>query len=364
MVTETKIRELLEGRPVFVTGADGFMGSHLVELLLNYNADIFAFVRATSSGALHHLYPVRQKITIFRGDLSDKSAVMESLKVLKVAAKKTGIKPIIFHLGAQAHVGESWKRPYETLNSNVIGTINILQSILDLDLDIYKLDTAGTSEEYGNIHSEMKDAYKFDKNGGLILDEKSPLNPQSVYATSKVAADFLTRNYHSAFGIPALVTRMFNNYGPRQNPRFITGTIISQALTRDGIEIGTLAPKRDFCFVKDGARGHVYAALFGDPGEVYVFGYGETITIGDWYKMIMKVGQEKGYWGKKKLITHVKGRGRLGKSEVEELRVDYRKLNKLTGWKPFYSWEEGLTQMIGWYAENKDNWIRKVDWLE
>ena len=160
MVTETKIRELLEGRPVFVTGADGFIGSHLVELLLNYNADVFAFIRATSSGALHHLYPVQQEITILRGDLSDKSAVMESLKVLKVAAKKTGIKPIIFHLGAQAHVGESWKRPYETLYSNTIGTINILQSILDLELDIYKLDTAGTSEEYGNIHSELKDAYK------------------------------------------------------------------------------------------------------------------------------------------------------------------------------------------------------------
>jgi len=361
---ETKIKKLLKRRPVLVTGADGFMGSHLVEALLGYDADVFTFIRATSSGALHHLYPSQKKITILRGDLADKSAVMDSLKVLKNAAKKIGIKPIIFHLGAQAHVGESWKRPYETLSSNTIGTINLLQSILDLNMDIYKLDTAGTSEEYGNVHPEMKNCYRFDKNGGLILDEKSPINPQSVYATSKVAADFLTRNYHSAFGIPTVVTRMFNNYGPRQNPRFITGTIISQALTRDKIELGALTPKRDFCFVKDGARGHIYTALFGNPGEVYVFGYGTTISIGDWYELIMKIGQKRGYWSQKKLVTHVKGRGRLGNSEVQELRVDYSKLNKLTGWKPIYSWEEGLTQMIDWYAQNKDNWMRKVDWLK
>ncbi len=364
MVTEAVIKKLLERRPVFVTGADGFVGSHLVETLLSYNANIFAFIRATSSGALHHLYPFQKKITILRGDLTDKSAVMDGLKILKNASDKIGNKPIIFHLGAQAHVGESWKRPYETLNSNVIGTINILQSIIDLELDIYKLDTAGTSEEYGNIYPEMKGSYRFDKNGGLILDERSPLNPQSVYATSKVAADFLTRNYCSAYGIPALVTRMFNNYGPRQNPRFITGTIISQALTRDKIELGGLTPKRDFCFVKDGARGHIYAALFGNPGEVYVFGYGRTITIGDWYNLIIEIGQKKGYWGKKKLITEAKGRRRLGQSEVLELRVDYSKLNKLTGWKPIYSWEDGLSQMIDWYVQNKDNWMRKVDWLE
>jgi len=363
MKSEANIKQLLKGRPVFVTGADGFMGSHLVELLLSYQADVFVFIRATSSGALHHLYPLQKQLTILRGDLSDKSAVQEALKVLKIAAKKVNIKPIIFHLGAQAHVGESWKRPYETLYSNTIGTINILQSIIDLELDIYKLDTAGTSEEYGNINAEVKGLYRFDKKGGLILDERSPLNPQSVYATSKVAADFLTRNYNAAFGIPTVVTRMFNNYGPRQNPRFITGTIISQALARDRIEIGTLAPKRDFCFVRDGARGHIHAALFGNPGEVYVFGYGTTIAIGDWYNLIMNIGQEKGYWRKKKLITGVKGRGRLGKSEVQELRVDYGKLNKLTGWKPIYSWEDGLSEMIDWYAKNKDNWMRKVDWL-
>lgn len=360
---DKKVREILENRPVLVTGADGFLGSHLTEELVRNFADVYVFIRATSSGALHHISHLQNKIKILRGDLDDKNAILEALKKLKIASKKTHLKPIIFHLGAQAHVGESWQRPYETINTNILGTINILQSIIDLRLELYKLDTAGSSEEYGNVALEIKHLYKFDKNGGLILDEQSPLNPQSVYATSKVAADFLTRNYHAAFGIPAVVTRMFNNYGSRQNPRFITGTIITQALKGNTIELGDLTPKRDFCFVKDGARGHIYATLFGKPGNVYCFGQGRTISVGDWYKLIMKLGTDGGYWGKKKLAIHVKERDRLGKSEVEELRVDYTKLNKLTGWAPKYSWEEGLKETIAWYADNEQNWIRRVDWL-
>jgi dTDP-glucose 4,6-dehydratase len=363
MDSEPKIKKILKNRPVLVSGADGFMGSHLTEELLKYKADVFVFIRATSSGSLHNINHLQKKIKILRGDLTDKNAVLQTLKVLKIASKKRGLKPIIFHLGAQAHVGESWQRPYETLNSNVLGTANLLQSIVDLKLELFKLDVAGSSEEYGNIKKEMVKSYRFDRRGGLILDERSPINPQSVYATSKVATDFLTRNYHAAYGIPAIVSRMFNNSGPRQSPRFITGTIISQALKRDFVKLGDVTPKRDFCFVKDGARGHIWATIFGKPGEVYVFGSGKTISILDWYRLIMKIGQKKGYWKKKKLLTHTKGMGRLGKTEVEELRVDFTKLNKLTGWKPIYSWEEGLSLTIDWYTHNKRNWIRKVDWL-
>lgn len=360
---DKKIKHILENRPVLVTGADGFLGSHLTEELLKNNALVFVFIRATSSGALHHINSLQKKITILRGDLADKNAVLEALKALKAAAKRSGLKPIIFHLGAQAHVGESWQRPYETINTNILGTINILQSIVDLGLSVYKLDTAGSSEEYGNVVPDVKHLYKFDKNGGLVLNEHSPLNPQSVYATSKVTADFLTRNYHAAYGIPAIVTRMFNNYGPRQNPRFITGTIITQALKKNTIELGDLAPKRDFCFVRDGARGHIHAAIFGKPGDVYTFGQGQSISIGDWYKLIIKIGADGKYWGKKKLVTHLKVRDRLGKSEVEELRVDYTNLNQLTGWEPTYTWEAGLKQTIAWYADNEQSWIRRVDWL-
>lgn len=353
------IKKILKGRSILITGADGFVGSHLTEKVLEYGANTHIIIRATSSGMLHNLDHLRKKVHIHHADLTDKQALKEVLKIIK----KEGAKPIIFHLGAQAHVGESWKRMYETLNSNTMGTVNLLQTIVDLDLDIYKIDTAGTSEEYGNINPEMKKQYRFDKNGGIILDERSPLNPQSIYATSKVAADFLTRNYFSAYGVPAVVTRMFNNYGPRQNPRFITGTIITQALSRDSIVLGDIRPKRDFCYVEDGVMGHIHTALFGNPGEVYVYGSGETITIKDWYTLIMDTGQKEGFWGKKKLIYDEKGeRGRLGRSEVEELRVDFTKLNKLTGWKPQFSWEEGLKRTIKWYADNKRKWRGRVDW--
>ena len=357
---EGAIKELLDGRPVLVTGADGFVGSHLTERLLEWGANVHVLVRATSSGMLHNIGHLQGKITIHRGDLTDKQAILQTLKALK----NCGGRPVIFHLGAQAHVGECWMRPYETLRVNVLGTVNLLQSIVDLDFDVFKVDTAGSSEEYGNVREEVQDYYRFTGDGGLILDERSPVNPQSVYATSKVAADFLTRNYCAAYGVPTVVTRMFNNYGPRQNPRFVTGTIITQALSRDVVELGYVLSKRDFCFVKDGAQGHIHATLFGEPGEVYVYGYGQTISILEWYNMIIRIGQEEGCWGEKELRADTESRGRLGKSEVEELRVDYSKLNKLTGWVPQYSWEEGLRETIRWYAGNRDSWIGRVDWLQ
>lgn len=358
-VTEQSIRELIKDRPILVTGADGFVGSHLTEKLVDYGGDVHVMVRATSSGMLHNIGHLQKSVTLHRGDLSDKQAVMVTLRALK----GIGGHPIIFHLGAQAHVGESWNRSYETLSANILGTINLLQSIVDLDLDIYRIDTAGSSEEYGNVLENIREHYRFDENGGLILDETSPVNPQSVYATSKLAADFLTRNFYQAYGVPGVVTRMFNNYGPRQNPRFITGTIITQALSRDDIHLGYVVPKRDFCFVRDGIMGHINVALFGDPGDVYVYGHGEAISILDWYHMIIRLGQEAGYWGEKTLHADTEGRERLGKSEVMELRVDYKKLNSLTGWRPQYSWENGLREAITWYAEKSERWIGRVDWI-
>ena len=114
--------------------------------------------------------------------------------------------------------------------ANTVGTLNLLQSIVDHGVELEKFDTAGTSEEYGNVRESVAHHHDFDELGGLILHERSPINPKSIYATAKVAADFLTMNYHDAYGVPGVVTRMFNNYGPRQNPRYVTGTIITQAL--------------------------------------------------------------------------------------------------------------------------------------
>ena len=224
--------------------------------------------------------------------------------------------------------------------ANTVGTLNLLQSIVQQGLELEKFDTAGTSEEYGNVREAVAHHHDFDDDGGLILHERSPINPKSIYATSKVAADFLTMNYHDAFGLPGVVTRMFNNYGPRQNPRYVTGTIITQALEREQIELGNLEPLRDFCFCTDGVRGHLTVAAQGVPGDVYVYGQGENISMADWAALILRVGEERGFWPKREIVTTA-DRFRPGASDVMALRVGYEKLNRETGWEPQVSWEDG-----------------------
>ncbi|MFQ5823489.1 MAG: GDP-mannose 4,6-dehydratase [bacterium] len=348
-------QKVFHKRTVFITGADGFIGSHLVEKLVEWGADIRAFVRASSSG-LKNIKPLKNKIKIYFGNLEDKHSVDEAIKDLK-----NGQEIIVFHLAAQAHVGDSWRRPFDTINSNIIGTLYLLQSIVDNNIKLFKFNMAGTSEEYGNLNGEMKQHYDFLSDKNVVLHERSPVNPKSIYGTSKLAADFLTRNYCDAYGLPTVITRLFNNYGPRQNPRYITGTIITQALIKDYIELGNVKVKRDFCYVSDGVMGHINVALFGTPGDIYVCGKGENISIMDWLNLILKVGIKMGVWGKKKLIVKQK-RFRPGKSEVNEYLVNYKKLNELTGWKPQISWEEGLSKTIKWYSENNKAWHGRIDW--
>lgn len=346
----------LEGRTVFVTGADGFVGSHLVDTLVEHGANVHVFVRATSSGELNNIRHQSENVEVHRGDLRDKHSVREALSAIQGHGNS-----LIFHLAAQAHVGESWDRPYETIDSNVVGTLNLLQSVVDLDLDIDKFDTAGTSEEYGNVSDEMRDQHDFAEDGRVLLSERSPVNPTSIYATSKLAADFLTMNFHDAYDVPGVTTRMFNNYGPRQNPRYITGTIITQALKRDTVELGNLTPKRDMCFVEDGVRGHLHVALEGSPGEQYVYGYGENISMREWTELILEVGTAEGYWDNPEIVQR-EDRYRPGDSDVEELLVGHEKLTNETGWEPQVNWREGVRRTIEWYANNENRWIGRVDW--
>ena len=351
--------EYFAGRTCLVTGADGFMGSHLTEALVHLDANVQAFVRATSSGALNNIGHLRDRLRVNFADLTDKTSVDYLVKDLLEAPDK----PYVFHLGAQAHVGESWHRPYETVMANTLGTLNLLQSVVDHGLELEKFDTAGTSEEYGNVHEAVSHHHDFDEEGGLILHERSPINPKSIYATSKVAADFLTMNYHDAFGVPGVVTRMFNNYGPRQNPRYVTGTIITQALTRETVELGQLDPMRDFCFCTDGVRGHLMVAARGIPGDLYVYGQGKNVSMREWADMILRIGREEGHWDATREVVSTAERYRPGASEVMALRVGYEKLNRETGWEPRVSWEDGIAKTIAWYAENRDRWLGRVDWL-
>jgi dTDP-glucose 4,6-dehydratase len=350
--------EFFGGRTCLVTGADGFMGSHLTEALVQLDANVYAFVRATSSGALNNIGHLREQLTVKFADLTDKTSIDYLVKDLLDAPDK----PYVFHLGAQAHVGESWHRPYETIMANTLGTLNLLQSVVDHRLELEKFDTAGTSEEYGNVREAVAHHHDFDDEGGLVLHERSPINPKSIYATSKVAADFLTMNYHDAFGLPGVVTRMFNNYGPRQNPRYVTGTIITQALTRETVELGQLDPMRDFCFCTDGVRGHLMVAARGVPGDLYVYGQGKNISMREWADLILRVGREQGYWEAREIVSTA-DRYRPGASEVMALRVGFEKLNRETGWEPRVSWEDGIAQTIAWYADNRARWIGRVDWL-
>jgi dTDP-glucose 4,6-dehydratase len=346
-------------RTVAVTGADGFMGSHLTEALVAIGANVHAFVRATSSGALNNIGHLRRQLKVHFADLTDKTSIDFLVRELGEASDR----PYIFHLGAQAHVHESWHRPYETVMANTVGTLNLLQSIVDHKLELEKFDTAGTSEEYGNVHEEMRDFHTFDEDESLILHERSPINPKSIYATAKVAADFLTMNYYDAYQVPGVVTRMFNNYGPRQNPRYVTGTIVTQALERETIELGSLEPLRDFCFCTDGVRGHLTVAAHGIPGDLYVYGQGKNISMRDWADLILRVGREQGFWGDDREIVTTQFRVRPGSSEVMALRVGYEKLHRETGWEPNVSWEEGIAKTIAWYAENRERWLGRVDWM-
>jgi dTDP-glucose 4,6-dehydratase len=352
--------DVYDGRTVLITGADGFMGSHLTDGLVGIGANVHAFVRATSSGALNNIGHLRDRLKVHFADLTDRTSVDYLIRELKETVSD---RPYIFHLGAQAHVGESWHRPYETVMANTVGTLNLLQSVVDWGLELEKFDTAGTSEEYGNVRESVREHHDFDDAGSLILHERSPINPKSIYATAKVAADFLTMNYHDAFGVPGVVTRMFNNYGPRQNPRYVTGTIITQALTRETVELGQLDPMRDFCFCTDGVRGHLTVAAHGTPGDVYVYGQGANITMGDWVDLILRMGAAEGFWPDDREIVSTSARYRPGTTDVMALRVGHEKLTRETGWEPKVSWEDGVLQTIRWYADNRPRWIGRVDWM-
>lgn len=324
---------------------------------MSCGAQVHVLVRR-SPEQLRNIAHLKDQLAIHQGDVRDYAQVHRAVEAMRGS---TG--SVIFHLAAQAHVGDSWEKPEETLNTNILGTLNLLRAICELDLSLHRFEYAGSSEEYGSFEVTGADGSGKKDRDGFLLSEASPLNPKSVYATSKVAADFLSRNFYDAYGVPAVVSRMFNNFGPRQRPKFITSTVITQALERQVVEIGRPHARRDFTYIEDGIRGHLFTGLYGDSGQIYVFGQGKNISIGQWAEMILELGREHGFWEPKELVIR-QNRFRPGRTDEADLLANSAKLNELCGWQPEVSWEEGIVRTIRWYAENRPSWQRLVDWQQ
>jgi dTDP-glucose 4,6-dehydratase len=358
MQLDPQIKEVLRNRTVLVTGAGGFIGSHLTDVLIELGANVHVFLRASSRAPQHLTRDKFKAVRVHWGNLVDPYSTRAAVRAVKQDASSP---PIVFHLAAQAHVGESWQRPFETFMNNTMTTLNLLQAIVDEELELYKFDLAGTSEEFGNINEDQRDFYRFRDDGIVVFDERSPLNPQSPYATSKVAADYLGKNYHQAYGMPVVGTRMFNNFGPRQSPRYFTGTVITQALSRDKIVMGNPDATRDYTYVLDGVRGHLYATVLGEPGRTYAYGFGQDISNHHWAEMILQVGQETEIWGEKEIVIDA-SRFRPGQTEIQRLGVDYSTFSQHTGWKPQYRREQAIAETIAYYRDARPQWWGMQDW--
>jgi NAD dependent epimerase/dehydratase len=318
----------LAGRRVLVTGAAGFIGSHLTEALLSLGADVTAFIRYNSRGdigALRQIAPRELgRLTIVTGDLKDPAAVAQVVE---------GIE-FVFHLGALIGIPYSYVHPIDYVQTNVVGTANLLEACRRAE--VVRIVQFSTSEVYGTARYAP-------------IDENHPLQAQSPYAASKVAADQLALSYFRSFGLPVAIARPFNTYGPRQPARAIIPTIISQALKGSTVRLGSLTPSRDMNYVADTVVGvlriaETEAAL----GDVINLGSSREISIGEIAQIIFNtIGGEFH-------IETDQARIRPEKSEVHRLLADCSKAERLLGWKSSHSVEEGIRKTIDWARQNLD----------
>ena len=317
----------LKNQTVLVTGGGGFIGSRLCERLVQSDANVRAFVRYTSRaeiGLLRFLEPdILKKIEIIRGDLRDFSAVAQSLR---------GVD-IVFHLGALISIPYSYVHPVETVQTNVLGTLNILEACRKSGA---KLVHTSTSEVYGTALR-------------VPIDEDHPLQGQSPYSASKIGADKLVESYFRSFGLPTVTVRPFNTYGPGQSTRAVIPTIITQALAGGVVRLGNLDAIRDFTYLDDTVEGFLLTAQADTwNGETYNLGSGEEISIGAIAALIFRL------MGKQAEIQLEKSRLRPEKSEVLRLISDNRKAKLELGWQPTVGMEEGLQRTIRWIGEHLD----------
>ncbi|MBN1920145.1 MAG: GDP-mannose 4,6-dehydratase [Anaerolineae bacterium] len=318
-----------ENCEVLVTGAGGFIGSHLLEALLCQGARVTAFLHYNSRGdpgLLRYADLPRPgktslgEVQLYYGDLRDPQAVQRAMAGVRV----------VFHLGALIGIPYSYLHPYDVVQTNILGTLNVLMAARETQ--VARVVHTSTSEVYGTALYTP-------------IDERHPLQGQSPYSASKIGADKLAESFHLSYGLPVTTVRPFNTYGPRQSARAVIPTIITQLLAGDHLTLGALTPKRDFTFVTDTVSGFLAAAVSeATIGEVVNTGSGQEISVGDLVTMIARL------IGRDVNIDLDTCRLRPEKSEVQQLLADTRKLQQLTDWRPTVSLEQGLKWTIDWIA--------------
>jgi len=312
-----------------VTGAGGFIGSHLVEELVQQGYDVECFVRYTSSGSIGCLGEIDpkilKKVKITYGDLTDFNSVLSVTKD----------KDVVFHLAALISIPYSYENPEGYIKTNIIGTYNVLMA--SKMNGVKKVVQTSSSEVYGTAEQSP-------------INESHPLKGQSPYSATKIAADKISESFNYSFDLPVAIMRPFNCYGPRQSTRAIIPTIITQALFSDKIRIGSLEPTRDFTFVKDTAKAFVKVAESDKTsGQTINIGNGKEISVGDLIKKILSIlGKED-----MQVVTE-KERLRPETSEVYRLIADCSKAKELIAWAPEYSLEAGIKEAIEYFKAKKD----------
>ena len=315
-------------KKVLVTGAGGFIGSHLTERLVELGATTRAFVRYSSTGSWGWLdqSPLKNDVEVVLGDIRDQDTVSHAL---------AGVD-IVFHLAALIAIPYSYQAPLSYVRTNVEGTLNVLQAAQRTEAEM--VVHTSTSEVYGTART-------------VPIDENHPLQGQSPYSASKIGADKIAESFHLSFGLPVVTVRPFNTFGPRQSARAVIPTIITQALNSSEIRLGNLEPTRDLNFVADTVEGFIKAAETPKAiGETINLGSGREISIRDLAALILKL------MNRDMPIALEGARVRPENSEVDRLCADSRKGQSILGWTPKYSLEDGLTATIEWIRENSERY--------
>lgn len=325
----------LKNRKVLVTGADGFIGSHLVEALLDKGCSVKAFVYYNSFnswGWLDSLPKTKLKdIEIFQGDVRDPNGVRKAMEGCEN----------VFHLAALIGIPFSYHSPDSYIDTNIKGTLNILQAARDLNVS--RIIVTSTSEVYGTARYAP-------------IDESHPLQGQSPYSASKIGADKIAESFFLSFQLPIVTARPFNTYGPRQSARAIIPTIITQVLAgQREIKLGSLHPTRDLNYVADTCAGFLALAECNAAiGKTVNIGSGREISVGDLAKKIIALS------GKRVKIVCDAQRNRPDKSEVLRLLCDNAQIASLTGWRPKVSLDDGLSKTFNWFKDVEN--LKRYKW--